>query len=85
MLLVAAVVGALDTATDLEAVTVAIPAISAGIYGYPVVEATQLIAETAAAFFSEEDSLIRSVWLVGYDDATADQFASALDSMIVSL
>jgi glutamate racemase len=85
MLLAAAVIGALNTASDIEAVTVAMPAISSGIYGYPVDEATKLIAETVAGFFSDENSLVRSVRLVGYDDATTVRFASALDSMIVSL
>ncbi len=84
-LLAAAVIGALDTATDIRAVTVAMPAISSGIYGYPGDEATKVIAETVAGYFSDEESLIRSVRLVGYDDATAALFALAIDSMIVSL
>jgi putative ATPase len=37
-----AVVAALDTAESLGCRSIAIPAISAGIYGYPLIEATQV-------------------------------------------
>lgn len=84
-LLAAAVIGALDTATEIRALTVAMPAISSGIYGYPPDEACQIIVETAAAFLSDEESQMRSVRLVGYDDAMTARFASAIGSMIVTV
>jgi glutamate racemase len=83
-LLAAAVIGALDTAVEIDAVSVAMPAISAGVYGYPAAEACQVIAEAAAGYLSEMESTIRSVRLVGFDDAMAERFAHALRSMEVS-
>ena len=82
-LLAAAVIGALETATEIEAETVAMPAISAGIYGYPPEEACQIIAESAAAYLSEVESPMRCVRLVGYDAAMTERFAAAIRSMDV--
>lgn len=84
-LLAAAVIGALSTATELGIDTVAIPAISAGIYGYPPDEATAIIAETAAAYLSEEPTTLRGVRLVGYDEAMTDRFSRAIVSMEMSI
>lgn len=82
-LLAAAVIGALETAAEIEAETVAMPAISAGIYGYPPAEACHIIAESAAAFLSEIESPMRSLRLVGYDAAMTERFAAAIRSMDV--
>lgn len=82
-LLAAAVIGALATAAEIEARTVAMPAISAGIYGYPPSEACQVITESAAVFLSESPSTIRSIRLVGFDSVMADRFAGAIRSMDV--
>lgn len=86
-LLAAAVLAALDTATEISATTVAMPAISAGIYGYPPDEACTVIAETVASFLSEDavswdvHPSLRSVRLVGFDRVMADRFATAISSM----
>jgi glutamate racemase len=84
-LLAAAVLAALDTATEMGLGTIAMPAISAGIFRYPADEATAVIAETVAAFASETDSAPGAVRLVGYDDMMADRFATALRSMAVDV
>jgi glutamate racemase len=84
-LLAAAVIGALETATEIAAATVAVPAISAGIYGYPPDEAAAVIAETAAAYLSDEQTSLRGVRLVGFDDEMTDRFAAAITSMDMSL
>lgn len=81
MLLAAAVLGALETADEIAAATVAFPAISAGIYGYPADEATAVIAETVAAYLSSVDSNISGVRLVGFDETMANRFAAAVTSM----
>lgn len=84
-LLAAATLAALDLAGDLGISSVALPAISAGIYGYPPDEATLVIAETVAEFLSDQESSIHSVRLVGYDETMAERFAAALRSLSFEL
>jgi O-acetyl-ADP-ribose deacetylase (regulator of RNase III) len=81
-LLVAAVFAALDTATEIEAESIAMPAISAGVYGYPADEATVVIAESAAEFVATTSTTLRSVRLVGYDHAMTERFTAAISSVI---
>jgi glutamate racemase len=81
-LLAAAVLAALDTATEIEAISVALPAISAGVYGYPADEAAVVIAEAAASFIDAERTSLRSVRLVGYDRAMTERFAVAISSLL---
>jgi O-acetyl-ADP-ribose deacetylase (regulator of RNase III) len=78
-LLTAAVRAALDAADRAGASSVALPAISAGIFGYPPAEATAVIADACAAWLAEGDRHVRDVVLVGFDDATAGQFADAVE------
>lgn len=80
-LLAAAVLAALETASEIDAQSVALPAISAGVYGYPAAEATKVIADTAAEFVFEEEDAPRSVRLVGFDDAMTAHFTDAIASM----
>lgn len=77
-LLEQAVRAALDAADDADATSIALPAISAGIFGYPPAEATAIIARTCGAWLSEADRTVRDVVLVGFDAATADLFADGL-------
>jgi len=84
-LLAAAVLAVLDTASDLELATIAMPAISAGIFGYPPDEATSVIAETVAVGVSEVERAPMSVRLVGFDDMMTNRFAMALTSMRVDI
>jgi len=81
-LLAAAVFAALDMATEIEIRTIALPAISAGVYGYPPQEATLIITESTAEFLADQETTLRSVRLVGYDTAMADRFARAITSLI---
>jgi O-acetyl-ADP-ribose deacetylase (regulator of RNase III) len=80
-LLRAAVVAALETADEIDARSVAIPAISAGIYGYPADEACQVIAESVADCLANGDLSLASCRLVGFDGAMAARFRSAIDSL----
>ena len=77
-LLEQAVRAALDAADGADATSIALPAISAGIFGYPPPEATAVIARTCATWLSGADRSIRDVALVGYDAATAELFSEAL-------
>ena len=83
-LLAAATLAALDLAGEIGARTLALPAISAGIYGYPADEATVVIAETVAEYLSDEHTTLRSVRLVGYDTEMAHRFAAALQGLELS-
>lgn len=78
-LLTQAVHAALDAADDVGATSVAMPAVSAGIFGYPPDDATQVIAQASIDWLARGPDRVRDVALVGYDDATAELFAAALE------
>jgi O-acetyl-ADP-ribose deacetylase (regulator of RNase III) len=67
-------VESLRVADELGAETVAFPAISTGIYGYPVEEA----APVAVRAVGEADTTVREVRFVLFDDRTHSAFADAL-------
>ena len=75
----AAVRAALDAADELGAGSIALPAISAGIYGYPPADATAVIADEVVSWSRnhEGEAVIK---LVAIDDETAELFASGLDA-----
>lgn len=77
-LLVQAVTAALDAAAENGARTVAMPAISAGIFGYPKAEATAVIANAARAWLSSRPEALDEILLVGYDRETFKAFDRAL-------
>jgi putative ATPase len=73
-----AVTTALDTARHLGGSSVALPAISAGIYGYPTVEATAVIADAVAAWLVANPGVLTEVRLVAFGAETAEGFRAAL-------
>ena len=73
-----AVRAALDTAQHLGASSVAMPAISAGIYGYPVEEATAVIAGTVRSWLTDNPGVFAEVRLVAFGPETADGFRAGL-------
>jgi len=77
-LLAAAVTAALDAAARLGARSVALPAISAGIYGYPVEEATAVIATTAQEWCQSNPNAFDEIRLVGYGDEVVRGFHAAV-------
>lgn len=79
-LLTEAVTACLDRADSLGAATVALPAISAGVFGYPRPEATAVIAGAARRWIDTHPGSLDEIILVGYDDSTTAEFQSALDS-----
>lgn len=82
-LLRAAVRGALEAAAEAGLGTVAFPAISAGIYGYPPDDATRIIADEVAGFLGDRHGAgLREVRLVGYDRPMADRFAAAVRAVL---
>jgi putative ATPase len=77
-LLSQAVGAALDAAVAIGARTVAMPAISAGVFGYPRTEACAVIVAATSAWLEDHPGVIDDVRLVGYDQGTAAAFAAAL-------
>ena len=74
-----AVEAALDTALEHGDRSIAFPAISAGIFGYPRAEATSVLADAVVTWISTHPGALDEVRLVGYDDATTADFAAALE------
>lgn len=74
----AAVAAALDAAANLDARSIAVPAISAGIYGYPRAAATAVIADEARRWLDAHPTPIESIRLVAFDPATAADFEAGL-------
>lgn len=66
-------VNALRVADELGATTVAFPAISCGVYGYPVAEA----APVAVAAVRDADTRVEVVTFVLSNDAAYDSFSAA--------
>lgn len=76
-LLAAAYRSALDLASEAGARTVALPAISAGIYGYPLGEAARIGLGTARDHLAGATNLERATFVL-YSTDTRDAFASVL-------
>ena len=72
-----AVRAALRAGRSAGATSIALPAISAGIYGYPAEEATALIADEVVRW-ARDDGGFALVRLVGLDRDTAELFAAGL-------
>ena len=79
-LLRSAVAAALDAAATSGARSVAFPAISAGIFGYPRGEATAVIADEIVSWVGANPEALSEVRLVGFDDATCEDFARGLEA-----
>ncbi len=77
-LLAEAVGAALDAAGALGARTVGVPAISAGIYGYPKAEAARVIAEAVVSWTVSHPGALDEIVLVAFDRDIAASFRSAL-------
>ena len=73
-----ATTAAIDAAASVAARSVAFPAISAGIFGYPRAEATRVMALTVIDWLDQHADAIDEVRLVGYDAGTARDFAAAI-------
>jgi O-acetyl-ADP-ribose deacetylase (regulator of RNase III) len=59
--------------------TIAFPAISCGIYGYPVERAARIAVGTVAAFL-ESDAVLERVVFACFGAGVVEEFQSALDS-----
>jgi O-acetyl-ADP-ribose deacetylase (regulator of RNase III) len=78
-LLASAVHAALQLADDHGLKSVALPAISTGIFGYPMVEAAQVMLQAAIGYLKRETGLERVVFCL-YGRAAYDTFATELET-----
>jgi len=79
-LLASAVTSALARAEDLGAKTVALPAISTGIYGFPLERAAR-ISVPAAWRIAASARLLRKISFVLFDEAARETFERELEAM----
>ncbi len=75
-----AVRAALDAAAGLGATTVAMPAISTGVFGYPLEPAAEVIVTESLSWAEEHPVTLSEIRLVAYDRRTADALRRPLDS-----
>ncbi len=73
-----ATIAALEAAASVSARSIAFPAISAGIFGYPRAEATRVMASAIVGWMADHPEVIEEARLVGFDAGTAGDFARAL-------
>ncbi len=83
--LASAVTNALKVAEVKKLTSIAIPAISSGIFGYPIEESSKIIVDTAVEYFNakkkakEETTLTKVVFCL-LDESTLKLFKKALDA-----
>ena len=79
--LAASVTGALDLAAKREFGSIAIPAISTGIFGFPKDRAAGIILGAVEAFCARgENSTVRDIRITLFDQPTLDAFLQAFNS-----
>jgi O-acetyl-ADP-ribose deacetylase (regulator of RNase III) len=76
-----AVVSALARAEELGVASLALPAISTGIFGYPKPEGCRAIVEEVARHLRAPEGSLADVRLVSIDDETASHFLAALNQL----
>lgn len=70
----------IELAAEAGDATVALPAISAGIYGYPLDEAARIAVRTVAASLREAQGIDRATFVL-YSEETLGAFLRALDEL----
>ena len=71
----AAVTGSLRVADELKCASIALPAVSTGIYGFPKERAGEIIVAAIEKYFLENSATgLKTVKLVLYDQPTVDVF-----------
>ena len=70
----------LKIATEYQLATIAFPAISTGVYGYPKDQAAAIAVKTVAAYL-EEDKMILKVYFVAFDKETEQLYQKELSRL----
>lgn len=68
----------LEVARENGVRSIAFPAISTGIYGFPVGRAAPIAVDTVRRFVAENEGALDRVIFMCFDSATEDEFRSAL-------
>ena len=76
-----AVRSALEVATQLGLKSVALPAISTGIFGYPKEEGTKVILDEVLKFLKERETTLEEVRLTNIDEETSNLFLKHIKGM----
>lgn len=80
--LTAAITGSLQTAEQLGLSSIAFPAISTGIFGFPKKRAARIFYETFLKYFEEiPDSKLHDIRMVVYDNPTTQAFTGAWEEV----
>ena len=74
---------ALEVATELKLKSVALPAISTGIFGYPKEEGTKVILDEVVKFLKERETTLQEVHLTNIDRQTSELFVSHIQNLEV--
>lgn len=69
--------GSLALAAELGAATIAFPAISCGVYGFPIPRACGIALREIRTFL-ERSTVLRQVWLVAFDPDVYREYATLL-------
>lgn len=72
--LAAAVTGSLRVADELKLTSIAFPAISTGIFGFPKERAARIMLNSIKAYLEKGTSKLKTIRLVLLDDATIEAF-----------
>jgi O-acetyl-ADP-ribose deacetylase (regulator of RNase III) len=72
-----AVMGSLRVADELKCASIALPAISTGIFGFPKERAAGIIFSAIEKYLAENSSGLKTVKLALYDQPTVDVFVKA--------
>lgn len=74
---------ALEVATELKLKSVALPAISTGIFGYPKEEGTKVILDEVVRFLKERETTLQEVHLTNIDRQTSELFVNHIQNLEV--
>lgn len=69
-----AIRGSLRVADELKCASIAFPAISTGIFGFPKERAAGIMLKFIKEYFEKESSQLKAIRLVLFDDATVEAF-----------
>jgi O-acetyl-ADP-ribose deacetylase (regulator of RNase III) len=69
----------LEVATELGAVSIAFPAISAGVYGWPMDDAARIATLTSRHWLDANESTVQLVRFVLFSSEALELFSAALD------
>ena len=79
----AAVSGAIDLTEELELDSLALPAISTGIFGYPLDEAARVIVSAVDDACAKGTYRIHKIEIVLFDTKAAEVFSAAWDNILL--